>query len=64
MPDWTQGEGRCSAGDPHYAVGVAKKRPRRLKHADDPPVILATTIPKSLDRALRQHPWIVGLTAI
>ena len=34
---------------------VAKKRgPGRPKHKDDPPVILATTIPKSLDRALRE----------
>jgi hypothetical protein len=34
---------------------VAKKRKRgRPKHADDPPVVLATTIPKSLDRALRE----------
>ena len=35
---------------------VATKRgPGRPKHADDSPVILATTIPKSLDRALREH---------
>jgi hypothetical protein len=35
---------------------VAKKRgPGRPKHQDDPPVILAATIPKSLDRALREQ---------
>ena len=39
-----------------YPVVVSKKRgPGRPKHTDDPPVILATTIPKSLDRALREH---------
>ena len=40
---------------------VAKKRgPGRPKHKDDPPVILATTIPKSLDRALREHAKVTG----
>jgi hypothetical protein len=40
---------------------VAKKRGRgRPKHSDDPPVILATTIPKSLDRALREHAKATG----
>jgi hypothetical protein len=40
---------------------VAKKRgPGRPKHKDDPPVILATTIPKSLDRALREHARVTG----
>ena len=29
--------------------------PGRPKHKDDPPVILATTIPKSLNRALREQ---------
>jgi Ribbon-helix-helix protein, copG family len=40
---------------------VTKKRgPGRPKHKDDPPVILATTIPKSLDRALREHAKVTG----
>jgi hypothetical protein len=40
---------------------VAKKRGRgRPKHSEDPPVILATTIPKSLDRALREHAKLTG----
>jgi len=40
---------------------MAKKRGRgRPKHTDDPPVILATTIPKSLDRALREHARVTG----
>jgi hypothetical protein len=44
-----------------YAAGVAKKRgPGRPKHADDPPVILATTIPRSLDGALREHAKVTG----
>lgn len=35
---------------------MAKKRgPGRPKYTDDPPVNLATTIPKSFDRALREH---------
>jgi len=39
-----------------YAARVAKKRGHgRPKHTDDPPVILTTTIPKSLDRALRER---------
>jgi len=42
-------------------LAVAKKRgPGRPKHKDDPPVILATTIPKSLDRALREHAKVTG----
>jgi hypothetical protein len=44
-----------------YPVAVAKKRGRgRPKHTDDPPVILATTIPKSLDKALREHAKATG----
>jgi hypothetical protein len=40
---------------------VAKKRgPGRPKHKGDPPVVLATTIPKSLDRALREHAKATG----
>ena len=40
---------------------VAKKRgPGRPKHTDDPPVILATNIPKSLDRVLREHAKATG----
>jgi hypothetical protein len=40
---------------------VAKKRKRgRPQHKEDPPVILATTIPKSLDRALREHAKATG----
>ena len=39
---------------------MSKKRGRgRPKHTDDRPVILAITIPKSLDRALREHKTII-----
>lgn len=37
------------------ATGPKKRGPGRPKHKEDPPVILATTIPKSLDRASREH---------
>jgi hypothetical protein len=44
---------------------VPKKRgPGRPKHGDDPPVILATTIPKSLDLALREHAKATGQAPI
>lgn len=37
-----------------YADAVAKKRGRgRPKHAEDPPVLFATTIPKSVHLALK-----------
>lgn len=38
--------------------------PGRPKHTDDPPVILATNIPKSLDRALREYAKVIGQTPI
>jgi hypothetical protein len=52
--------------EPHHAARGKPPLPRscagrrRLRHTDAPPVILATTIPTSLDRALREHAKVMG----
>ena len=54
------GPGGWVASQEGYPVEVSTKRGRgRPKHTDDRPVFLATTIPKSLDRALREHKTII-----